>query len=301
MISGKAVGSELRIYRNSVAIVTGGASGIGRALGIELAKRGAIVVLADLQVELAEEAAAAIRAEGGQAESHQLDVTDFEAMSALVNDVVRTHGRLDFMFNNAGITVLGNAHLYELDDWNRLIDVNLKGVIHGVQAAYPTMRRQGFGHVVNTASITGLIPVAGLLGYTTTKHAIVGLSNSLRVEAAEFGVRVSVLCPGAIETPIAVGGKYGRNLHSTSTDVQRKLWEKAHPISPTECAQQALSAIGRNKAIIVIPGWWKILWFIYRVSPLWGMRVARRVASKQNHAAKELANRSAEPLAVVAQ
>ena len=106
------------------------------------------------------------------------------------------------MFNNAGIAIGGSAHDYGIQEWNQIIDVNLRGVVNGVQAAYCIMIKQGFGHIVNTASITGLMPTPGQVAYSMTKHAVVGLSLSLRAEAALLGIRVSVLCPGAIRTPI---------------------------------------------------------------------------------------------------
>jgi NAD(P)-dependent dehydrogenase (short-subunit alcohol dehydrogenase family) len=271
-----ATDSGLRTYRDAVAIITGGASGIGWALGQELSRRGAHVVLADLQAEAAEQAAADIRKSGGHAEAHRLDVTDFEAVSALVDHVVKTNGRLDYIFNNAGIAVLGEAKDYEIRNWNSVIDVNLRGVIHGVQAAYQVMVKQGFGHIVNTASITGLVPLSGLVGYATTKHAVVGLSNCLRVEAAELGIRVSCLCPGAIDTAIAGGGKFGKDLRQVPAGVQRQMWEEMRPISPEECARQAVEAVAKNKAIVVIPKWWKGVWRIYRLSPNLGLRLARK-------------------------
>src|SRR5439155_13844601 len=104
-------------------------------------------------------------------------------------------------------------------DWHKVFDVNLRGVVNGVQAAYPVMLRQGFGHIVNTASVAGLLPTPTIVSYCAAKHAVVGLSTSLRVEAAEAGVRVSVLCPGAIKTPILEGGKYGKMLQPLPPEV----------------------------------------------------------------------------------
>ncbi len=282
-----ATDSRLRTYRDAVAIVTGAASGIGRALSRDLAQRGAQVVLADLQEDAAEQVAAEIRQAGGSAESRKLNVTDFEAVTALVHDVAKTRGRLDYIFNNAGIAVLGEAKKYEIGNWNRVLDVNLHGVIHGVQAAYQVMISQGFGHIVNTASITGLVPMTGLLSYATAKHAVVGLSNALRVEAEELGIRVTVLCPGAIETAIVSGGKFGEDLRPVSQDIQRQLWERLHPISAEECARQALDAVARNKAIAVIPKWWKGIWRLYRLSPNLGLRLARKYHQEgRKHAEK---------------
>ena len=161
---------ELRVFDGSTAVITGGASGIGRALGEELAKRGSEVVLADLQSELAEEVASGIRAAGGKATALKLDVTDFSAVESLLQETVERTGRLDYMFNNAGITIAGPIRLHTIEDWNRIIDVNLRGVVNGVQAAYQIMLAQGFGHIVNTASIGGLIPNVLSPSYTATNR-----------------------------------------------------------------------------------------------------------------------------------
>src|SRR5207248_6593438 len=112
------------------------------------------------------------------------------------------HGRLDLMVNNAGIGIGGETRELLLAHWDRIIDVNLRGVVHGVHAAYPVMIEQGSGHIVNTASLAGLLPSPGATPYAMTKHAVVGLSLSLRGEAAAYGVRVTAVCPGVVETPI---------------------------------------------------------------------------------------------------
>jgi NAD(P)-dependent dehydrogenase (short-subunit alcohol dehydrogenase family) len=268
--------NKLRTFQGAVAIITGGASGIGRALAEALAQRGAEVVLADLQLALAQEVASGIKAKRGRARAVAMDVTEFRPVEALVQETFGTFGRVDFLFNNAGIVIGGEAQYYQIEDWYRVIDVNLRGVINGVQAVYPIMRQQGFGHIVNTASIAGLVPLAGLLSYSTSKHAVVGLSTSLRLEAGLSGVNVSVLCPGAVETPIVGGGKFGKVLHPPSPEVQRRLWEMGRPIPPDRFAREALDAVAKNKAIIVIPWWWKVAWWAYRLSPRLGLALARR-------------------------
>jgi NAD(P)-dependent dehydrogenase (short-subunit alcohol dehydrogenase family) len=267
----------IRIFDGATAIVTGGASGIGRALAEELAKRGCGVVLADLQIELAEEVASEIRVSGGKAKAVKIDVADFPAMERIVQETVERTGRLDYIFNNAGIGMGGNVNHYGIEDWNQMIDVNLRGVINGIQAAYKIMVAQGFGHIINTASMAGLMPGPGSVAYTTTKHAVVGLSKSLRAEAAQMGVRVSVLCPGVIRTPILEGGgKYGKMLIDIPPEQIRRLWEKLKPMSPNIFAKKVLNSVAKNKAIIIVPSWWKRFWWINRLSPSFGIFLAQK-------------------------
>ena len=267
----------IRIFDGATAIVTGGASGIGRALAEELAKRGCEVVLADLQIELAEKVASEIRASGGKAKAVKIDVTDFSAMEQLVQETFKRTGRLDYIFNNAGIVIGGYVNHYGIDDWNKIVDVNLLGVINGIQAAYKIMIAQGFGHIVNTASMAGLMSGPGNVAYTMTKHAVVGLSKSLRAEAAQMEVRVSVLCPGVVRTPILEGGgKYGKMLIDIPPEQIRRLLEKLKPMSPNIFAKKVLNSVAKNKAIIIVPSWWTLFWWIDRLSPSLGIFLAQK-------------------------
>ena len=256
-----------------VAFITGGASGIGAALTSKLADAGAEVWIADRQFEVAERLAQQLGAGGATVRAVELDVRDPAAFERAVAQTVQTSGRIDFLFNNAGIGIGGEVDTLTLDDWNDIIDVNLRGVIHGVHAAYPVMIRQGSGHIVNTASMAGLITTSAQAGYSATKHAVVALSKTMRVEAATHGVRVSVLCPGVVRTPILSGGEYGRNKTVTREDLL-KLGEALRPIEPEAFAEQALRAVLRNQAIIVVPRWWKALWYLERLSPALSMIAA---------------------------
>src|SRR6516225_4102198 len=186
-----------------IAIITGAASGIGRALASALVTRGDTVVVADVDGEGAERVAGELARRGpGTATSAVVDVRDAGTVRALVDQVRDQHGRLDVMVNNAGIGIGGEAGELALAHWERVIDVNLRGVVHGVHAAYPVMIAQRSGHIVNTASLAGLVPAPLLTPYAMTKHAVVGLSLSLRAEAAAHGVRVTAVCPGVVDTPI---------------------------------------------------------------------------------------------------
>jgi NAD(P)-dependent dehydrogenase (short-subunit alcohol dehydrogenase family) len=206
----------------------------------------------------------------------KVDVTDFLAMERLVQETIERTGRLDYIFNNAGIAIGGPVRLYGIKDWNQIIDVNLGGVINGIQAAYRVMIDQGFGHIINTASMAGLLPGPGNVAYTTTKHAVVGLSKSLRAESAQMGVRVSVLCPGVIRTPILEGGKYGKMLIDIPPEKMRPLWEKLKPMSPNLFAKKVLKSVAKNRAIIIVPLWWKRYWWINRLSPSLGIFLSQK-------------------------
>ena len=254
-------------YAGKVAIITGGASGIGAAIAREIASAGTEVVLADRQVELARSVAAAIRESGGKATGVELDVRSLPAMTRVVEETVARLGAVHYFFNNAGIGVGGPVERYEARDWDDVFDVNLRGVAHGIQAVYPVMIKQRTGHIINTASVAGLLTSPGQGSYTATKHAVVGLSKALRVEAQRHGVRVSALCPGVIRTPILTGGKYGRTNIAMTDEKALGMWEKLRPMDADVFARKVARAVARNEAIIVVPQWWKALWALERISP----------------------------------
>jgi len=258
-----------------IAFVTGGASGIGAALATKLVDGGAEVWIADRQIGPAQELAQRLNSGGAKAHAIELDVRSFPSFERAVAEAVQQSGRIDYLFNNAGIGVGGEVDSYTLDDWNDVFDVNLRGVVHGIQAVYPIMIRQHSGHIVNTASMAGLV-TSGMASYTATKHAVVALSKTLRLEAERHGVQVSVLCPGAIRTPILTGGQYGRTKMTGISDEELlKSWERLRPMAPEKFAERALRAVLRGDAIIVVPAWWKALWYLERLSPALSMRFAK--------------------------
>ncbi len=266
----------MKTLEGQAALITGGASGIGRAIGEELASRGCEVVLADRQAALAEDIAKGIRDRGGKASAVSLDVRDRGAFERVARDLVARAGRIDFLFNNAGIAVGGDVETYRGEDWDDVFDVNLRGVTNGIQAVYAHMIARKSGHIINTASVAGLVASPGNASYTGTKHAVVAISKAMRVEAKRHGVRVSALCPGAIETPILTGGKFGRtNFEGVGREQIRSVWDKARPMAPEVFAKKVVDAVMRNDAIIVVPRWWKAFWYLDRISPalsmaLWG-------------------------------
>lgn len=250
-----------------VAIVTGGASGIGKGIVLELASRGCEVVIADRQIELGNEVVKEIEASGGRAAAVELDVRDAARFAVVAKETVSRSGRIDYLFNNAGIGVGGEMDTYRREDWDDVIDVNLRGVAYGIHAVYPIMIKQRSGHIVNTASMAGLCAAPSQVVYTATKHGVVGLSKALRVEAKIHGVRVSVLCPGVIRTPILTGGKYGRmRVTGLTEELMNKMWERGRPMDPADHARRVLDAVARNEAIIIEPRYWKAFWYLDRLS-----------------------------------
>ena len=262
-------------YSGKVAVVTGAASGIGRAFAGALARRGARVVLADIDDTGAKAAAQSIDPDDtGSASAAALDVTDAEAFAAVVAQASADHGPVDLLFNNAGIGIFGAARDFTPAHWNRIIDVNLRGVVNGVAAAYPAMCTRGSGHIVNTASLAGLLPAPLLAAYGMTKHAVVGLSTSLRGEAAEHGVRVSVVCPGVIDTPLLDKGNPPDLPDVGTVPDGRKLLTRtigrAYP--PEALAEDVLDGVRANKAFIVSPRHARVPWRLFRLSPELFMR-----------------------------
>jgi len=260
--------SGLRTFQGAVAFVTGGASGIGKALALEMARRGAAeIILADVQMKLAEEVGEDIRREGARATVVELDVRDAAAVERVVNEAHARAGRLDYVFNNAGVGVMGETHLLEKRDWDLQLDVNIHGVVNVIRAAYPRLIEQGFGHLVNTASMAGLMGTPFLSVYSATKHAVVGLSKAMRIEGARFGVRVTALCPGAVKTPILTGGVHGRAIYEMSDDRKLGWWAKFRPGDVDVFAKECLDLVAKNEGVIVLPKHNRVSLALFRMFP----------------------------------
>jgi NAD(P)-dependent dehydrogenase (short-subunit alcohol dehydrogenase family) len=248
-------------YQNKTAIVTGAASGIGRALTLMLAERGVTVYAADRDTERLDQIAGFDGA--GHVRSLPLDVTEREAVTAAVERVITECGCLDLMFNNAGIVVSGDFADMTPEVWQRIVDVNFWGVVHGTEAAYAHMRKQGRGHIVNTASSAGVMPVVRSAAYAATKHAVVGLSTSLRAEAAAHGVNVSVAIPGLVDTDI-FSAATNLATYDYSAAVERVPMKK---VTPQQAADAMLRGVARNDEFIVFPLLNRLITRLYRAMP----------------------------------
>lgn len=248
-------------YAEKVALITGGASGIGRAIGEELCRRGAHAILADVNMEGAELCAEEICKAGGAAVALNLDVTDSGEVQRAVEETVSRHGRIDYLFNNAGIAIVGDARDVTIKQWKRVIDVDLWGVIHGINAAYTVMVKQGYGHIVNTASMAGLLPIPAILSYTASKHALVGLSLALRIEAKNLGVKVSVVCPGFVRTEIF------ETTEATNIDRDGLGDKVPFAANVNRAARRILQGVKRNRAVITPTLDGRPTWWLYRAAP----------------------------------
>ena len=254
--------TEAMTHNNKICVITGAGSGIGRALARALGKKGATVVVSDINEQSAGETAQMVNNDGiGKAIASQLDVTQADAVRDLLRSTAQEYGQLDLVVNNAGIAVASDARDLTLDHWRRVIDVNLMGVIYGADAAYKIMAEQGHGHIVNISSLSGLIPFPTNIPYGTTKHAVVGLSLGMRAEGEALGVRVSAVCPGFIESNIYSASEA---INVPGEALSENLPFKKVPADVA--AERILAGVAANKDIIVFPGYAKFIWWLFRIS-----------------------------------
>ena len=247
-------------FESAVALVTGAASGIGEALCRQLSVQGAHLVCADIDFDNAARVAGSLP----NARAIELDVRNREQWQRTVADILATEGRIDYLFNNAGICVIGNVLSMSHEHWGSLIDVNIKGVCNGIKVCYPVMVRQGSGHIVNTASASGLFPTPGFTAYGMTKHAVAGVSQSLRVEAARYGVKVSAACPGMINSNMAENAQ----ILGASARIKEQQPDIANKLPSTDyCARKIIKGVRKNKAIIPVTAAAHIAWRLFRLSP----------------------------------
>lgn len=262
-------------YEGKTILITGAGSGIGRAVSLELGKRGAYVVATDISADKAQKTSDDI---GDQAEAHALNVVERAAFEKLIAEVWERRGAIDILINNAGIAIGGDIMDYQENDWERVLDVNIRGVVNGVRAVYPRMVERGEGHIVNVSSLAGLLPAAGAVSYATSKHAVVGLSLSLRLEAETVGVRVSVVTPGVIKTPILESPL--RNVEEDKRDVTLRTAMPMKRTSVDVAARDIADGIARNEAIIFTPRWVRRFHRAWRFVPALVWRQLRDTARR---------------------
>ena len=213
-----------------VVVITGASSGIGEATARALAAQGALVGLGARRMERLTNIVCEIEAQGGKAVAFETDVTKRETVQALVHGTVEAFGKIDVLINNAGIMPLSRIDTLQYDNWDRMIDVNIKGVLYGIGAALPYMKEQKSGHVINVASVAGWrVPVNGESAvYSATKFAVRAISEGFRQESKPYNIRTTIISPGAIETELP---------HAVANlDIKERLGQIAIPADAIEKA-----------------------------------------------------------------
>jgi NADP-dependent 3-hydroxy acid dehydrogenase YdfG len=188
-----------------VVVITGASSGLGNATARHLSAQGGIVVLGARRVDLITALADDLAAQGGKALAIATDVTHYDQVQKLVDAAVQTYGRVDVMINNAGVAPISQLERIKVDEWDQMIDVNIKGVLYGIAAALPYMKQQNAGHILNVSSVAAYTITPATAVYSATKQAVRALSEGLRQEVKPYNIRTTVISPGAIATELPNG------------------------------------------------------------------------------------------------
>ncbi len=260
----------MKITKGTRAVVTGGGSGLGRALCQELARRGARVVVSDIDLPSAERTAAELSTE---AHAVVCDVADADAVARLADESEELLGGVDFVANNAGVAVAGPVGEVPLEDWRWIMGINLWGVIHGCHYFVPRLKKQGHGAILNVASAAGLLPAPNLSPYNVTKTGVVALSEALGTELVGSGVSVTVLCPMFFKTNIAAAAR-GSGVDESRRGFIEKVMERTKVQAP-EVATMALDAVERGELYSVPHASGRWFWRLKRAMPAGYFRLVR--------------------------
>lgn len=245
-------------------LITGGGSGVGRALALRYARAGWRVGIVDIAPERAEAVAAEVRASGATAETFTADVSSDESMLALRDAVLARWGGVDHLYNNAGVASAGDLLQTPLSDWRWMLEINLLGVVRGCQAFLPGMIEQGSGHVVNTASFAGLACAGGLCSYSVAKSGVIALSETLRAELAlaDTAIRVSVVCPSFFRTNLLENFRGSERSREKAGKLMDKAGETAEDI-----AARVFDAVMAGRFLIIPTAPERLRWRLKRFLP----------------------------------
>ncbi|MFE3195127.1 SDR family oxidoreductase [Nocardia sp. NPDC059240] len=254
------VGAQQRAFENQLLVITGGGSGIGRETALAFARSGAEVVLSDINLDSAKETAELIAAQGGKAHAYQLDVSSADAVNEHAATVIAAHGVPDILINNAGVGAAGDFFDTSAAEFDRVLNINLHGVINGCRAFGKAMTDRGLGgHIVNLSSMAAYTPQQGFAAYSTSKSAVFMFSDCLRAELAAKGIEVHTICPGIVHTNIVATTRFsGISAEEEAAKQQRydKLYA-ARRYGPEKVAAQILKAVENGREVVpVTPEAW---------------------------------------------
>lgn len=272
----------MSVFAGKTAIVTGGGSGLGRSLALELAMAGAKVIITDIVEQRIEEVIQELKALGTEAKGYKVDHSNYESVRKFSEEFFKEWGRVDVLCLNAGVAVGGAVEELKIEDWQWIVGVNYWGTVYMVHLFAPRMIERKQGRILITASAAGLMAFPGLAPYCSTKFAMVGLSQALRIELGKHNIGVTALCPGGMDTNISkdariymLDGK-GQTRRPEVDDKFKKIAK-----DPAGVARDGLRGLARDKAIVVSPGWqiWP-LWLTVRFSPSLYSAVSRLIWKK---------------------
>jgi NAD(P)-dependent dehydrogenase (short-subunit alcohol dehydrogenase family) len=272
----------MKKFANKVAAITGAGSGIGRALALDLASRSCQLALSDINEEGLEETATEVTARGVHVTTHKVDVADRHAVHQWADQVVADHGRVNLIFNNAGVAMGSTIEGTSYEDFEWLLNINLWGVVYGTKAFLPHLKDSGDGHIVNVSSIFGLAGVPTQGAYNAARFAVRGFTECLRQELdmTSSGVSATSVYPGGIKTSIARSARMNSNIGDLGMDTQlsHEKFEKAFITSPEKAARTILRAVEKNqRRVLVGPDAYVYDWMV-RLLPSRYQDVSRRFA-----------------------
>lgn len=243
----------MKSFTDKLAVVTGASSGIGQAIATELGSYGASVVLVGTNLQRLNETRQLCDEIGATAYVHKANVADVEQMQYLASTVINEIAVPDILVNNAGVVMSGLIHEVEPEDWDRLIGINVMGVVYGCRYFLPAMLEKNKDcHIVNMASAAGLVGQPGMTTYCATKHAVVGMSSAMRYELAGRGIGVTTICPGYVQTPILDNLKLVGKLNTPRVRDKVAGDMKRSRLTPEMVAKRTLKAIRKNEAFVTI-------------------------------------------------
>lgn len=253
----------MRFDYDKSAVVTGAAMGIGREICLALAVDGWRLGIVDIDLDAAEETRELVEKAGGRGEVFRCDVADPEEVAACAEHFFAAWGKVGLLVNNAGIMVAGCIEDVSVEDWRRIVDVNLMGVVYGCRAFVPGMKKQGGGHIVNVASMAGMITMFEQAPYNTTKAAVIGLSETLRMELSPHNIRVTVACPLCLNTRLMETASIRSDFIA---EFYRNSFTQAR-MSAADIARCILRAVEKNRVYVMPQPFAKVLWMNKRLTP----------------------------------